>query len=117
MTTEKKESSPDEQEERKKEFLLPGWVRDVGMKILPWAITAIIAASAGLYIDNIGNKRDIARETWRNDQQDGRLNRFEAKQDKIEERLAEARDDQEEFKSMLIDRLDMLLEKRNRRER
>lgn len=114
MGIERKEVAEEDQE---KKFLLPGWVRDVGMKILPWAITAIIAASAGLYIDNIGNKRDIARETWRNDQQDGRLNRFEGKQDRIEERISEMRDDQEEFKSLLIERLDLLLEKRSRRER
>lgn len=107
----------EDQREEKKKFILPGWVRDVGMKILPWAITALIAASATLYTDNIGNKRDIARETWRNDQQDGRINRFEGKQDRIEDRISEMRDDQEEFKSMLIDRLDQLLEKRSKRER
>jgi hypothetical protein len=109
--------SGEEEAEERKSFRLPGWVRDVGMKILPWAITAIIAASAGLYIDNIGNKRDIAREVWRSDQQDARLSRFEGKQDKIEERINEMRDDQEAFKGMLIDRLDALIEKRSRRER
>lgn len=103
--------------EEDKKFLLPGWVRDIGMKILPWAIMGVIGASIGLYTDNIGMKRDVSREAWRNDQQDVRQNRFEENQDRIKEKIDSMRDDQEEFKSLLIERLDLLLEKRSRRER
>lgn len=106
----------DEQDEKKK-FILPGWVRDIGMKLLPWVIMGIVGASIGLYTDNIGMKRDVAREAWRNDQQDARQNRFEANQDKINGKIDAMRDDQEEFKTLLIERLDMLIEKRIRRDR
>lgn len=115
METEKKEPSPEEED--KKQFLLPGWVRDVGMKILPWIIMGVVGASIGLYTDNIGMKRDVAREAWRNDQQDSRDNRFEANQDRINSKIDQMRDDQEEFKALLIQRLDVLIEKRTRRER
>lgn len=115
MSTEKNESSEDSDERKK--FILPGWVRDIGMKLLPWVIMGIVGASIGLYTDNIGMKRDVAREAWRNDQQDARQNRFESNQDKINGKIDAMRDDQEEFKSLLIQRLDVLIEKRSRRER
>lgn len=104
-------------DEEKKGWRVPEWVREMGFKILPWAMMAVIGASASLYTDNIGNKRDIARETWRNDQQDARHNRFEAKQDRIEENLVRLRDQQDEFETEVLRRLDALLEKRGRRER
>ena len=103
-----------EPDEEKKPFLLPTWVRDLGMKLLPWAMMAVIGASATVYTDNIGNKRDIARETWRNDQQDSRHNRFEAKQDRIEENISKLHEQQDEFETKVLSRLDALLEKRRR---
>lgn len=106
-----------ESDAEKKTFLLPTWVRDLGMKILPWAMMAVIGASASLYTDNIGNKRDISRETWRNDQQDARHNRFEAKQDRIEQNISRLHEQQDEFEAKVLHRLDALLEKRGRRER
>lgn len=121
MRPEKKEVPADSEKDSGKEdgkvFELPEWVKDVAMKMLPWVIMGIVGASIGLYTDNIGMKRDVAREAWRNDQQDARGNRFESNQDKIKEKIDEIRDDQEAFKGMLIDRLDALIEKRSRRER
>lgn len=99
----------------KKTFQIPEWLSDLGMKILPWAMMAVIGASASLYTDNIGNKRDIAREIWRNDQQDARHNRFEAKQDRIEHNISKLHDQQDEFEAKVLDRLDALLEKRGRK--
>lgn len=109
--------SREDEKENKTGMLIPEWMRDLAMKILPWAIIGIIGASIGLYSDNIGTKRDVAREAWRNDQQDARHNRFEAKQDRLDEKMAEMQNDQAEFKEALIDRLDLLLEKRERRNR
>lgn len=121
MRTEKKEvpaeSDKDGGKEDNKVFQLPGWVKDVAVKMLPWVIMSIIGANVSLYIDNINTKKDVARETWRNDQQDARQSRFEANQDKIRERFEESQDDQEAFKGMLVDRLDTLIEKQGRRER
>lgn len=104
-----------DQDAEKKTFRMPTWVRDFGMKMLPWAMMAVIGASASLYTDNIGNKRDIAREIWRNDQQDARHNRFEAKQDRIEHNISKLHDQQDEFEAKVLDRLDALLEKRGRK--
>ena len=111
----------EKQEEEKKGLLIPEWMRDLAFKVLPWLITGLIGASIGLFVDNIGNKRDIAREVWRSDQQDARLSRFEAKQDRIEERISQTQGDlndfKEEVREEVIKRLDMLIEKRERRNR
>lgn len=101
--------------EEKKGLHIPEWVRDVGMKLLPWVIMSMIGANISLYIDNINNKKDIARETWRNDQQDARQNRFEARQDRHEEGLTNVRENQHAFQDEALHRLDILLEKKARR--
>lgn len=104
-----------ELEEDKRNFVLPAWVRDLGFKVLPWAMMAIVGASASLYTDNIGNMRDISRNNWRLDQQDARHNRFEARQDRIEQNIAKLHEQQDEFEAEVLQRLDALLEKRGRR--
>lgn len=102
----------------RKGFLLPEWVREGAMKILPWLIMSMIGANIGLYIDNINNKKDIARETWRNDQQDMRADRAEMRDDRQDDSLSELRDNQSEFQGAALHRLDILLEKqRPRRDR
>lgn len=93
----------------KKTFLLPAWVREWAMRLLPWAFTGIVAASIGLYTDNIANKKDIDRNNWRNDQQDGRLDRNDGWRDRVDARL----DKEEEFHKEAIDRLEALLEREN----
>lgn len=106
-----------EQDERKG-FHLPEWVRDIGLKILPWALIGLIGGSIGLFIDNIHMKKDLSRETWRNDQQDMRLDKTEIKQDRIEgsfldlkDSFSSLKDDQNDFQSQALHRLDILLEK------
>lgn len=85
------------------------------MKLLPWAIMGIIGASIGLYTDNIGNKKDIFRNSWRNDGQDERLSRLEARQDRADESITELLDNQNEFHPAVIERLDELLERERAR--
>ncbi|HEU4854397.1 MAG TPA: hypothetical protein VFS89_03815 [Nitrosospira sp.] len=96
-----------------KKWRLPGWVRDLAMKLLPWAVMGSIGAAAGLYVDNIGNKRDIAHEGWRNNQQDVRLDRADNWRDRTDARL----DREEEFHKEVIDRLQELLEREKRQHR
>lgn len=96
---------------------IPEWVRDLGMKLLPWLIISMIGANVGLYIDNINNKKDIASNRWRLDQQDTRQTRFEARQDRQEEGLADVRENQHEFQDEALHRLDILIEKQARRRR
>lgn len=118
MRTEKKTTPevPDE-EESKKGFHLPEWAWKILHSIAYGMLLFVGTAAVKLYNDNLTLNKDMATAAWRNDQQDGRLNRFEANQDKIRERFDEMRDDQEAFKGMLIDRLDALIEKQGRRER
>ena len=96
---------------------IPDWLLDAGMKMLPWAIMSMIGANIGLYIDNINNKKDIARETWRNDQQDARADRSDIRDDRQDESVAELRDNQGEFQGETLHRLDILLEMREQQKR
>ena len=66
---------------------LPSWVIDWANKILPWALMGITVAAITLYTDNIGNQRDIARNTWRNDQQDIRIEKAEVRAERAENEL------------------------------
>lgn len=97
--------------EREKRWSLhfPGWVRDWAMRLLPWALMGIISASVGLYIDNIANKRDIDRNTWRNNQQDTRLDRMDARLDRLEAHVTNKQQEDEEFQNEVLDRLRKLL--------
>lgn len=88
------------------------------MKLLPWALMGIIGGGIKLYTENIGNMRDISRNSWRNDQQDSRLERLENRQDRADESINELLDNQGEFHPEVIRRLDELLEReRARRKR
>lgn len=108
-------------DETRKWWRLPGWVRELALKTLYVVVPLLMVAAANLYSDNINTKKDVSREAWRNDQQDARDNRFETNQDKLRESVADLRDDQNRFKEEvreeIIKRLDLLLEKRARRER
>ncbi len=106
-----------EPKEEKKVFHVPEWVREWIVKIVPWALMAVIAAFVGLFMDNIGNKKDISRNHWRNDQQDIRQDRLEIRQDRIEEAIDQLRDTQNEFQGQALHRLDILIEKNERRRR
>lgn len=85
------------------------------MRLLPWALMGIVGASIGLYTDNIGNMRDIARNSWRNDQQDDRLSRLENRQDRTDSAINDLINAQTEFHPQVIERLDHLLQKERRR--
>lgn len=99
------EPAPD----KKWSFHLPGWCRDLAMKVLPWLLMGIVSASIGLYIDNIGNKRDIERNSWRNDQQDIRSEKLEARLDRIEEHVSNKQKEDEEFQGTVLDTLQKIL--------
>jgi len=103
--------------EKKTGFRIPDWASEWIVKIVPWALMAVIAAGAGLFVDNIGNKRDISREAWRNDKQDVRDDRMEMRQDRLDEAISELRDTQNAFQAEALHRLDILLEKKERRRR
>lgn len=105
----------EDSEKEKKTFSLPLWVKEWGMKLLPWALTAIISANVGLIIDNINNKKDISRNTWRMDQIEARQNRFEARQDRFEATQASMQDTQNEFQYEAINRLDEILKLKDRK--
>jgi hypothetical protein len=94
---------------------LPPWVIDWANKILPWAIMGITVTAITLYTDNIGNQRDISRNTWRNDQQDIRLDKLEARLDRIDAAISGIQDNNSEFHKEAISRLDKLVEERERR--
>lgn len=100
---------PVEEKEKSWRIHLPGWLRDMAMKILPWLLMGIVSASIGLYVDNIGNKRDIERNGWRNDQQDSRLDRIESRLERIEEHVSTKQKEDEEFQNEVLDRLRKLL--------
>jgi hypothetical protein len=105
----------DEAEEEKKSFRLPLWVKEWGMKLLPWALGGIIGANINLYVDNLNNKKDIARNTWRIEQIEARQVRFEARQDRFESSQASMQDTQNEFQYEAINRLDEILKLKERR--
>ena len=87
---------------------LPSWVVEWANKILPWALMGVVAAAITLYTDNIGNQRDIARNTWRNDQQDMRM-------EKLDSAISGMQDSQSEFHREAIARLDKLVIEKERR--
>lgn len=110
--------------QEKKSFQLPEWVRDLGLKILPWAIIGLISGNIGLFIDNINMKKDMRMESWRNDQQDMRLDKGEIKDDRLEsshldlkDAFSNLKDVQNDFQSEALHRLDILLENDGRRKR
>jgi hypothetical protein len=105
----------DELEEEKKSFRLPLWVKEWGMKLLPWALMGIISANIGLIIDNERTKKDVARNTWRMEQIESRQNRFEARQDRFEATQASMQDTQNEFQYEAINRLDEILKLKDRK--
>lgn len=94
---------------------MPGWVRDVGMKMLPWALIALISGGVTLFIDNNNMKKDLAREIWRNDKQDVQLDRQEIKQGRTDESISDMRDTQSEFQKEALHRLEALLKKEGHR--
>lgn len=96
---------------------LPEWAREWAMKLLPWAFMAVIAAGLGLFMDNIGNKKDIARNHWRHDQRDIRDERHEKRMDRLEGEVDQLRNTQNEFQNEVLHRLDILLEMRERQRR
>jgi hypothetical protein len=75
--------------EGEKPVVLPSWAGNLAGKIVPWAIMVSIAGIATLYTDNIGNKRDIVSGQWRDDQQDGRLEKIEKSIAGMDERQAD----------------------------
>lgn len=99
----------EESPEKTWSFHLPGWVRDVAMKLLPWAIMGIIGASVGLYIDNIGNKRDIERNSWRNDQQDVQIAKCMDRLDRIEEHSSNEQEVNSDFRGTVLEYLQKIL--------
>lgn len=99
----------------KKSFRLPLWVKEYGMKLLPWALGGIIGANINLYVDNINNKKDISRNTWRLEQLEARQSRFEVRQDRFEAEQAAMKDTQNEFQYEAINRLDEILKLKDRR--
>lgn len=104
-----------DKEEEKKSFRLPLWVKEWGMKLLPWALMGIISANIGLIIDNERTKKDVARNTWRMEQMESRQNRFEARQDRFEATQASMQDTQNEFQYEAINRLDEILKLKDRK--
>ena len=95
---------------------LPGWVREWAMKLLPWALMGIVAGGITLWTDNIGNKRDISRNTdWnaaqdaRDDKSDLRDDRMEARIDRMEGTMAERQQTDQEFQQEMRDKIDRLL--------
>ncbi len=91
------------------------------MKLLPWALGGIVAGGIGLYTDNIGNKRDISRNTdWnaaqdaRADKQDARADRAESRVDRIEGAMAERQQSDQEFQQDMRDKMNILLKSARR---
>ncbi len=103
------------QSERKTGIHLSPWVRDLAMKLLPWVLITLFGGIVGLVVDNINNKKDLAHERWRNDQQDGRAERLEHRAERNEEAIASIQEMQGEFNPEVLNRLDELLEKERRR--
>lgn len=113
----------DEPKDEKRVARLLALAKEWANKIVPGLLLGVILAGVSLYTDNIGNKRDIAREAWRNDKQDERDNRIELRQDRLEEVVSDLREvvsnlrdnqaefqnDQSEFKTEALRRLGILL--------
>lgn len=104
-----------EKKDEKGGWRVPDWLRELGFKLLPWALMGLIGGSIGLFVDNVANKRDISRNAWRLDQQEARQNRFEARQDRLESAYDELHNEQHEFQDEALKRLDVLLDKERRR--
>lgn len=98
--------------ERKKGFHLPPWAWKLLHSIAYALIVAVAGAGWGIYRDNIESKKDIARETWRNDQQD-------ARDDRLENRVENIEANQDEFHREALRGINEILEQiqRERHER
>lgn len=109
------EAAAETEPAKKAGWHLPEWAREWARKLLPLAVWGVILAGLGLYHDNIGNKKDISRNTWRNDQQDMRLERLENRQDRADASINDLLDEQGRFHPEVLRRLQELLEIEKRR--
>ena len=88
---------------------LPPWVVELGLKVLPYILIAIIGAGAKLYIDNIAQEKDIARNTWRNDEDSKRFGHLEDRVTKNEDTVSTMKDNQDRDNQEIIRHLKHLV--------
>lgn len=93
----------------KKGMHLPAWAVEWGRKLLPYLLTAIVGAGFKLYYDNVGNMRDISRNTWWNQEQDKRLERGEDRDVRLEGRQDRMEENDAEFHAEMREKMDRLL--------
>lgn len=109
----------DPQTDDKTGWHLPGWVRELSLKTLYVVVPLLIVAAVNLYSDNISLKKDVAREAWRNDQQDVRWAmyeaRTEARMDRFEANLAESDEKHDTSQTEVLKRLDLILRQERRK--
>ena len=97
------------EDEAKKGLHLPGWMVDWGRKLLPYLLAEIITSGFKLYYDNVGNMRDISRNSWWNQEQDKRLERGEDRDIRMEARQDRMEENDAEFHAEMREKMDRLL--------
>ena len=88
---------------------LPPWIANVWRKLVPWLLAGIITAGVSLYRDNIGNVKDIARNTWWNQEQDKRQERTDDRVSRLEGRQDRSEENDAEFHNEMREKMDRLL--------
>lgn len=88
---------------------LPSWAIEWGRKLVPYLLAAIIGAGFKLYYDNVGNMRDISRNSWWNQEQDKRDERFDDRISRLEARQDRSEENDAEFHSEMREKMDRLL--------
>lgn len=81
---------------------VPTWIGNIALKVLPYILIGIIGGVATMYNDTIENKKDISRNTWRNDQDDLRFKTVETRLTKNEDRMHDQEGRQMEANSEII---------------
>lgn len=98
-----------EEEEKKKQWHLPGWVREAAIRITWVVVLALIPASIKLYWNVVELNKDVARNTWWNQEQDRHRERTEDRVSRLEGRQDRSEEADAEFHSEMREKTDRVL--------